>query len=230
MNIFINQPFGIGDIIFCMTIARRYIKEGHKVMWGVFPQFLEGLQRAYPDVNFVDYRSVNVNYELKDEHDTVIDNKTYRVLPLRWNVELLNVPYDKCMGTKYTLVGSDYKDWKGGAMWQRDEQKENELFDLVYHFPLEYKFVNNNFQSDAKGKTKIQTVGDTIDMRIIDGYSLFDWVKVIEKASEIHTVSTSILYILELLDLKMPIHLYPRPTDPKFKQVSYLFTKDYILH
>ena len=54
-----------------------------------------------------------------------------------------------------------------------------------------------------------------MDMRNIDGFSLYDWAMVIEGAKEIHTVSTSILYILELLKVKPVVNLYKRFPDEK---------------
>lgn len=226
LKIFINQPFGIGDCIFLITIARQWIKEGHSITWGVFPQFLEGLQRAYPEIEWLDWQTVPIDYNNRNEHDS----HGYRVVPMRWANEIMGESYNNCMRNKYDLLKLDYKTWKDNAMWLRDSKKEDDLFEKVYHFPVNYKLVNNNYQSDFKGKTNIPTGADCIDMRVIDDYSLFDWAKVLENASEIHTVSTSLLYLLEILDINCPIHLYPRPTDPKFKQVDYLFTKPYILH
>ncbi len=44
------QKWGIGDIIFEMTLVRAF-KE--PVRWVVEEQFIDGLQRAYPDIGFV---------------------------------------------------------------------------------------------------------------------------------------------------------------------------------
>lgn len=224
MKIIINQFFGIGDIIFCMTIARRWILEGHKVMWPVLPHFVEGLQRAYPDIEFVSKDKVSIDYERKEEHDW----NGYRVVPMRWNVEILGVPYEKCMSGKYALLGLEWSIWKDLAHFERDYQRERDLAVEIGAIKP-YKLVNQYYTSDASQNVMIVKPG-AIYMRPIPGYSLFDWCGILEDAEEIHTVSTSLLYILELLDLKQPIHLYSRPGDPKFKQVDYLFTKPYILH
>lgn len=196
------------------------------MVWGVLPQFIDGLQRAYPNVTWVDYRTLPIDYDCKEEKDM----NGYRIVPLRWADDILGMSYDECMKAKYKLFNMDFSRWRENAMWVRDEQKEQELFDLVNYFPLNYKFVNNNYQSDGSGQSSIPTTIDSIEMKIIPGYSIFDWAKVLENAKEIHTVSTSLLYIIEMLDLTCPIHLYPRPNDPKFKHVDFLFTKPYILH
>lgn len=224
MKIIVNQPWGLGDIIFCMTIARRWQAEGHTVIWPVLPHFVDGLRRAYPDIHFTDMNLVHIDYERMDEHDW----NGHRVVPLRWNVEILGVPYEQCMASKYSLFEMDYKDWKDNAMWERDREKERDL-SVEIGAIKPYKLVNQYYTSDASQNVMIVKPG-AIYMRPIPGYSLFDWVGILEDAEEIHAVSSSILYLLELLDLKQPLHLYSRPTDKNFSQVSYLFTKPYILH
>lgn len=217
-----------------MTIARRWKDQGNEIYWPVLPQFLDGCTRAYPDINFMDWRTIKIDYENRNEHDVVIDGLEYRVVPLRWNVENLNVPYSRCMETKYSWFGWDFREWKEKAHFKRDKTKEKELFDNWW-LTGEYIIVNKNYQSDFKGEKQIKTdsfldSADVLKMKPIKGFSLFDWCYLLEHAKEIHTVSTSLLYILEMLDLKCPIHLYARPTDPNFDQVKYLFTKNYILH
>lgn len=223
------QNFGTGDIIFCQTIANDWIADGHDVVWGVQPEWVEGLTRAYPKVRFVDYRTLPINYQAQHEHD---DNG-YRVVPLRWSVEIAKVPYEQCMASKYMMFNQHYIRWRAGAMWQRVVEREKLLFDkLGLNIGETYVLVNETFQSDHKGHKVItpQLKARVVKMRAIEGFSLFDWALVIERATEIHTVSTSLFYLLEMLDLKQPIHLYPRSNDPRFDHIKYLFTKPYILH
>lgn len=42
----------------------------------------------------------------------------------------------------------------------------------------------------------------TIELEIKEGFTLFDWCKVFENATEIHTVHTSINYVIDKLDIK----------------------------
>lgn len=223
------QAFGIGDIIFCMTLAQEWIEQGHNVTWGVEPQFIEGLQRAYPNVTFKDWRQMGIDYNNMSERD----ENGYRVIPLRWSVELCKVPYSDCMKSKYQMFGRPFTDWRLNALWLRDGLKELQLSKLLGIKPgMPFVFINSMFQSDFAGNAniKVKTLYPTVYMHNIEGVSLFDWVYIASLATEIHTVSTSLLYCLELMDLKQPIHLYARPTDPNFDQVKYLFTKPYILH
>lgn len=230
MNIYINQPFGIGDCIFAVSIARKYINEGHSVTWGVLPHFVLQLQNAYPDINWVNYLDTGINHDDRTEHDS----NGYRVLPLRWAGELLNYPYEKVMRAKYDLLHLDFNEWDKNAMWNRNFRKEIDLLELLKEKHNirkgKYVFVNRYFGSNINTRVKpiaLPYETTVIEMRPYEGYSLFDWASVLEEANEVHTVSTSILYIIEQLNLKKKVHLYPRPTDLDFAQVKYLLKKEY---
>lgn len=223
------QFFGAGDAIFCQTLANDWIAQGHEVVWGIQPEWGDDFNRAYPQVKFVDYRTLPIDYNRQDEHDS----NGYRVIPLRWSVEIMKTSYVDCMKTKYSMFNQHYMRWKEGAMWQRTEERERALFDkLGLNIGESYVVINETYQSDHKGhKTIIPDVkARVIKMRTIAGFSMFDWALVLERAKEIHTVSTSLFYMLEMLDLRQPIHLYPRNTDPRFDHIKYLFTKPYVLH
>jgi len=224
-----NQYVGLGDIIFQQSLVRKYMDQGYRVLWPVEKHFVNDLNRAYPDITFVNKSIVKIDYNAKHE----INKSGVKVLPLRWADVILNLPSNDCMKAKYSLYQQDWKTWKQIAMWKRDKHQENELFNLLELTQgKRFILVNQNYQSAFQSKAKLDIpkgIG-IIEMKPIEGYSLFDWAKVIEHAAEIHTVSTSLLYLLELLDLKQPIHLYPRENDPQFEQVKFLFTKPYILH
>lgn len=223
------QAWGIGDIIFEQSLIQSFIDSGYNnIVWGVESHYVEGLNRAYPHIHFIDHRLLNIDYNRRDQykiHDAL-------VLPLRWADALLNVPYSECMKAKYSLYGMDWQIWREHAMWQRDRVRENQLFDEL-NIKGDYNLINTNFQTNAKGQVPI-TVDNGLQnvyMRTLPGYSLFDWAKVLIKATTIHTVSTSIIYMLELLNLSAKeVHIYPRFPERHLKNVEYIFTKDYVLH
>lgn len=197
---------------------------GYPITWGVEPTFLKGLQEAYPDINFVSSHHINIDYNRRDEH--WIGNT--QVIPIRWADTILKVPYSQCMRAKYDMYGLDYNIWKQDATFEMKDKGLKQLLNI--NEP--YNIINEMFQSDLKGNKPIQVNNGArnIYIKYLDGISLFDWAYLLKDAVEIHAVSSSILYILELLPLTNPLHLYPRPTDPNYSQVDYLFTKNYILH
>lgn len=241
-NIYPLQYFGIGDVIYTMQLVKTLALqheietgEDSKIVWGVMPQFVEGLQRAYPDVSFVDYRLINIDYNCRTEKEVMLPAPG-KLLPIRWADSILGVSYDKCMRAKYDMYGKNYRSWIAGAGFTRDKKQENDLLEMILESTNNKPFilVNEYYQSDGNGVRKIyvepENGEEIVYMNEWGAFSLFDWAGVIEAAEEVHTVSTSLFYLLELLNLKSPAHLYSRPTDPHFKHIDYLFSKPYILH
>jgi hypothetical protein len=205
---------------------------------------VEGLNRAYPDIFFIDRNLVNLDFNRKDRYQL----GDLEIIPLAWQ----DTPLIDCMKNKYRYFGLDWNKWKewrvwnkdaeGGAWFLRDREKESSL---VKHLNIrnndKYNLVNVNFgcwspSGLRPGTSHVPVLVDNglrnITLDFIPGYSLFDWAAVIERATNIHTVSTSIFYLLELLKLSAKeIHLYPRkPREINFRNIDYLFTKKYILH
>ena len=70
-------------------------------------------------------------------------------------------------------------------------------------------------------------------MRPIEGFTLIDWLAVVEKASEIHMANSSLNYLIELMQLNIQVHLYKRGIwgEREFEYSDYLFTnKCFIFH
>lgn len=211
------QYFGLGDIIFCQTLANNWIDEGHKVVWGVLPQWVEGLQRAYPCVEWVDYKSLPIYYNRREEYDTA----GYRVVPLRWSVEICNAPYKDCMKTKYRIFGLSWSAWKNGARWIRDIENERELYELKLSLyaktkdipKVKYNLIHQQFGSDTEYRRQIIVNNGLPNVYVeeLPGFSLFDWALLYECATTIYAVSSSNIYLMEMLDLSAKeIHLYKR--------------------
>lgn len=223
------QSWGIGDILFTIPIFRDYIKQGHHILWGVEPHFLS-LQKHFPDIEFIDKKDTGLDYNRMDEYEI----NGMKVIPLRWATNILGLPAKDFMRAKYLYFKKDIKQWRT-LWWERDEIAENTLFYDVLQLGdgEKYRLINRTFRHDNSGKCQIQEPNGmtNVEMRPIEGFSLLDWCKVIENADDIHTVSTSIFYLLELLTLKCVPHLYVRKPDEKdFSHVDFLMTKTYNLH
>lgn len=220
------QQWGIGDVIFEMTLVRAFELP---VTWVVLPQFVDGLQRAYPDINFTTDKPIGYDSERREDH-TVGEN---RFLPARWADVMMNVPYHMCMRAKYDLYQLPWQSWRTNAMWSRDVPRETALRAYLGIANGErYNLINKHFRSNGSGIAAISVDNGlrNVYMQSIDGFSLFDWGGIIERATTIHTVSTAILYMLELLEIP-ETHLYVRkPDEVDFRNVEYLFTKKYNLH
>ncbi len=220
-----------GDIIFIQTILKDFIKEGYEIIYPVKKEFYEGLKYAYPYINFIPDTFIQPEiFNIKE--DCIVNG--VRILPIRWSESLMGRPYKLHMESKYAFFGKDWKTWKQ-SMYCRNEEKENELFELLGLNDGEpYNLKSTFFGSNAQYMAYILVNNSYKDIELtnIAGYSLFDWSKVIENATTIHAASSSSLYLFELLDLSAKeVHIYNRyPIEQNLDYVRFLFTKDYILH
>jgi len=222
--IIINAFHGLGDILFCIQLYRKLIEEGHTVIHPYLPVY-SGIWKHFPEIVWIPKDKLAINY-----HDRkTVETDDVKILPLRW-CETPNA----VMRSKYDFMGWDFMEWRG-LTWERDFESEEKLFDsLGLKEGDKYILVNETFQNDERGKMRIKTdVGiKRIDIKHIKGYTLLDWGKVIENAIEIHTVSTSLNYIIdcEMLDINCPMHIYPRHPKEGFSAIDYLMKKNYTWH
>lgn len=229
----ILQAFGLGDCIFAQGVAKKFIADGYDVIWPVKPWFVDGLKLAYQHVTWIP--DTIVKPELFDiKEDRVIDN--VRIFPMRWSDRIVGKDAKYWMRTKFDLAGLDWNNWKKDAMPQRNYHREAILMYEEYKIERGEKFnlISKIFRTDASRQIGIVTENDlrNVEMKFVDGYSLFDHAIMIERAENIYAANSAIFYLLELLNLSAKeVHLYQRTGDEVgFPYVDYLMTKNYILH
>lgn len=194
----INQPVGIGDIVFCQKIGWYYYNKGYKVLWPINNVYLNDVKK-YIYSPFI-FELNNNNFPL---HNTLI-TKDFIYLKLD-GCKVLN---KTIMESKYAVANVEYnKDWDQYFNWFRDIKKENELFDLLgLSDDKEYALVNYNYASPPhtvrmNGETKNKNL-KIIEMSFINGYSVFDWYKVIENANEICITDSVVALLVEKIKPK----------------------------
>ena len=228
-EIIINQFFGIGDILFIEPIMRYYFQQGHKVTVPILSKYLD-IQRNLPYINFVDKETFDIDYEEKEFIET--DDRI--IIPMRWSMEYYNSLLKNTMLNKYKMVGIDLEEWRK-LTWLRHRWRENKLKEVLgikqgERFNLIncnfYSFENRTINLDINNKLK------NIEMKFIPTFNLLDWACIIEEAENIYSVNTSIIFLLEVLNLKAEeIHLYSRNVNgADFIQTEYLRSKNYILY
>lgn len=235
--IIINQAGGgLGDQLFIEPIMRRYHEQGYVVINVVMPEFFwlnEYFQyihfRRLEDMPGFDREQCNDHYKYEG----------IPVVPLRFANPLVKGLEPHCgddrnfwMYDKYVYMGLPVSTWKT-LQWTRNEVKEDKLFQLL-GITGDYAFVNDNFGGGfASAGSNIQTSLPIVRMRKIDGFTMLDWAKVIVNASEIMTVETSVVYMIESLPVKAKKwNMYPRkPYDTNCNQVKNIISLDkWILH
>lgn len=232
VKVLVLQAFGIGDCIFAQSIAHHFLEQNIEVLWPVRDEYYDGLNMAYPKVKWIPQSIVkDPLFEIKE--------KTYvsgiLISPIRWSDSYMKVPYKEVMRAKYAMYGLDWKTWRNHAMPERNYDREHQLMDYLGISPkTKYNLIATQFGMSGARAVDIQVTNGfkNVNMEIVPGFHLFDWCGVIENADTIHAVSSSTLYLFEVMKLRASeVHLYVRKgVEANFSFVDYLFTKNYILH
>lgn len=213
-SLIINQPFGLGDIIFVQNIINHFSKT-RKIIFPVYDEYI-----------WVKDYFLNDNVEYVKKSDFVIDYDnhipTEDYLPLRFSTQLyrglskFDYSHDHTvMEDKYNYLNLNFKDWKNFTLL-RNEKKESELCNLLGLHDNDYCLVNENFGSDAVGSGKISIPLSDIEnkkiikLQKINGFTMFDWCGVLEKCNEIHTMDTSFVWLVDYLNFNQKKFIYFR--------------------
>ena len=233
MRCLINQPAGLGDIIFCQKIVDVLINNGYEVIWPVGDEYCSTVNKHMRKDNLL-FPHVDDNFPLKQHYNsgTIVpyrmpNGDTY--LPLRYAD--LSYPGQSALKAKFKIMGIDHLQWQHHFRFYRDVEKEERLFydALKLKDDTQYAFVNMWYGSppgQVKKNTDIDTDLLTVEMSIKEDYSVFDWCKVIEQASELYCVDTSLFYIIEQLQLKASkFEAYSKFSPSNYMHIDGLFAK-----
>lgn len=215
----IRQPAGLGDIFYLQKAAYEIHKRGYKIIWPVKNNFLyitqyirESHIHFYSEEEDFPYKEIYLRDPLE-----IIKNDNFMYIPFQHADRMTDTSNSMLLDIKYKLVNSDFNGWADYFNFKRNFGREDMLF---YHIlgltdSEDYILVNKNFGSPPNTK-QITNINISSELKIVnmDFYGLdviFDWCKVIENAKEIHTVDTSICYIMEKLNLKTKsVYFYNR--------------------
>lgn len=239
----IRCPAGLGDILFVQKIGRKLIDKGYEVYWPTIRPFnyindyiadIKWVQLPidHPDEPIPDHIEFPGKHHWNNPH--IVSEPEHLFVNLHHPDQFW--PHELIMKCKYKLVDLDYSDWSNYVHIDRDIEKENKLFYDVLNLrdDDEYCLVNSLYGSPPWIKN-VDNIGVSgkfkqVNLRLIPGYTPFDWSKVFENASEIQTVDTCYTYIMEQLNLKVDtINVYSRtryPASPSWYQTQFIFSKN----
>jgi hypothetical protein len=122
-------------------------------------------------------------------------------------------------------------DWVSYLKFNRNLEKEKELYYDVIGLTDGHEYILRSAYSGSLPNSVVHhdiDVGvdtDIVDVCFIDGFTLIDWCMVMENAKKIHTMNTSINFILETLDLTCEEYVIYARDRHNLKQINYLFKK-----
>lgn len=232
-TIVLVQEWGMGDLIYCQSIANDFVKKGYKVIWPVKDIYAPAAKH-FPKITMIDRSLMSHDSNRKDEYEI----NGCRFIPLRFTDSICNVPYTDCMKSKFQYFGKDWETWKDDCIIERDYESENKLYSEVLGLKEgeKYNLISEQFTTGGARRGVIPLPNNglrDVYMSIIDGFTAIDWLKVLINATELFVISSSNIYLFELFEMKAErINLYiRRPNEQNHDNYSYLLTKDnYILH
>lgn len=181
----------------------------------------------------VEYVSTESEFPFKDIYNNtsiqnIIDREDLLFIPLHGH-QLLD---SSVMKSKYKLVNLPWQQWGKYFNYFRNVAKERELFyeRLGLKDEDKYVFVNQKYASppDVLIKPFSLNCGDMkqVHLSLISGFTLFDWSMVLENATNIVTVETSLNYLCEFLRLKADkMLMLSKWEPPDFHHIEGLFKK-----
>lgn len=190
MKLLIKQPGKVGDILICLPIAKFYADKGFQVHW-LCPRIYHELFR------YVDYatpiETIQSRYEVIIDLSFGIDQRA----PIhRWWLRNKH-QFQTFVHVKYHLAEVPVSE-RYNLVYHRDEHREKELFKMVDHEDIK-KYALVHDRSDYGQVPQIHTSLPVIKFAPIGKYTIFDWRLIIENATEIHCIDSSLANFVEVL-------------------------------
>jgi hypothetical protein len=223
----IKQPAGVGDVFFLQKIAHMYRHSGHEIIWPLrdnifwISEYISDITWYKLSEWMVDSRSKIFNYA------GFADNEEFVYIDCSTADRTFNTDPTRIMSAKFGLVGFDHKDWGNYFKFNRKKDKEDELYYDVLGLKddSEYSYVNDIVHTDIRKTGRLSNIEyeyPVVDNRIVEGFTLFDWSKVLMNAKEIHTIPTAVCFIVDVIDTKSKVFYYPND-ERQYKDIIDIF-------
>ena len=227
----IKQPAGIGDVFFCQKIARYMMSQQYQVIWPLRSD-ISWIRHYIRDIYFP---TIDDQFPGKEFYD---QGMGYKIQDDSAFISLATADMTnndgKIMSSKYSMLDLDHSDWQDYFLFERDLDKEDDLYYNVLGLQddSQFAFINNLYNTDVRNShllSKEQFDLPTVELKIIDGFTLFDWCKVLEKAKQIHTINTAINYLIDVIDTSYDEYIIYAHNESNKYQIDYLFKKPHIM-
>lgn len=211
-RILIDQRGALGDIICVLPIAKYYADRGYLVDWLCPMQF-------HHLFNYIDYATPvtahGSGYEKVIDLSFGIDHRSAN--HREWIRRKPNL--DSFVTFKYELAGVPLSELRK-LQYSRNEKRETGLFEQL-NLPETYSLVHDNSSYSVEAETDLPI----IKFRPIEGYSIFDWRKVIEGASEIHCIDSCLLNFVDGLMVDAKLYFYRTERHPEGANLTLMSEK-----
>lgn len=217
-NCLIYQPCGLGDIIWLQPLVDNLIKDGYTVYYPVIDLYYNMLKDQIQKENLIWVKETE-DFPLKSFYGThmPVDNGTDKYLP----ISFANYYIPKCsvMISKYYYMKMPITNWHKHVTIKRNELRETALA-KSYNIDLDKPFalINMTYGTPPNHVTRTMVQPPKIEQLVYmsfekdkeNEFTLFDWIGVIEKATEIHSVETALCYLIDMYAKTDNIFMYEK--------------------
>ena len=205
---------GLGDILWEQAIVDHFIDDGHEVIFPVDDTYYEMVSSSIIKPGLSWCRTNDefpLKYVYQNEQPLYSNGLVY--LPLRYADKYISAPL---MLGKYTYAQLPApEDYRNHFEITRNFNKEQDLIKL-YNINPDTTIVNESFgppDNPIRHSIHLETAGHVHYMSASDdinnGFCLFDWIGALQLAKAIHTVGTSVCYIIDKY-CDNDMHIYER--------------------
>ncbi len=199
---YIYHHLGLGDHLICNGLVREIINETENYYVLCKPHYANAVSFMYRDLK---------NIKVIEGYDDYIyrNNLTNQTIFINLNNYEKYDSFEKCFYGNFNL---DFNKKYTSFYVQRDEDKENMLYEK-FNINEDYIFLHD----DASRSFNINLEKIPSNIRIIKPTigltdNIFDYIKLIKNAKEVHCIDSSFLHLSDILELNKNLyyHVYAR--------------------
>lgn len=199
---YIYHHLGLGDHIICNGMVRHFCKKYDNIVLFCYSHYYENVSYMYRDLKNLEIFNFDNEYDIVNFID---NNESVKSSLIKTGFDNLNGCLDRMTFDEafYHLAGIDFKIRFDEFYFERNLDRENEVCDALNPNDEKYIFIlddpNRGYSIDMK---KI-----TSDYKIIRNdykFKMFDYIKLLENAEEIHMMQTGFLDLVNSYKMNKP--------------------------
>ena len=223
----IKQPAGVGDVFFLQKIAHVYRQKGHEIIWPLRDDIV-WIADYIPDITWCKLSEwLQGPYGKLFNYGGFAETDEFIYIDASTADRTFNTDPTRIMSAKFGLAGLDHTDWAKYFKFNRNREKERELYHDVLGIKEDYVYVNDITHTDLRKTSSLANKKydyPVIENQVVDGFTLLDWTRVLENAKEIHTVPTAVCFMVDVIDTEAEVFYYPN-SERQYKDVIDIFNK-----
>ncbi len=211
----IYQPLGLGDILWVQQIVDTTISDGYVVYYPVGNVYYDIVSSYIKKENLIWVKETD-EFPLKQYYGQINFHQTENELYIPLSYADRYVPNASVMISKYYFLSIPIGDYRKHFSIERNYEREKVLVQK-YELVGDYILVNSSFGTESqqrgleiKSHSKIHYMNIQQDHE--NGFNIFDWITAFENAKEIHTVETSLCYLIDKYCKNNNLYMYEKRT------------------